>query len=252
VTVGAERKAALVTGGSGGIGFGLVRALVDSGYGVTVVARQKEKLAAAIVALDSKDAHGFAADLRNEEEIDAAVAFHREAFGRLDVLVNNAGVATAAPIGDMTAKSIDLTLNVNLRSVMLMTRSCSEMLLEAAPSSIFNIASLAGLLAPAGMAAYSASKAGLISFTDVIRNELGPRGVKATAICPAFVDTAMSGVVHGLVEREDLIPVSDVVDVVMTLLRLSPATVVPLVAMESPKGGFLGWTEHLAGDNSSP
>jgi NAD(P)-dependent dehydrogenase (short-subunit alcohol dehydrogenase family) len=241
--MGTEQKAALVTGGSGGIGLGLVRALLDSGYGVTAVARQKEKLANALIELDSKSAHGFAADLRNEDGIDAAVAFHREAFGRLDVLVNNAGVATAAPIGEMTAKAIDLTLNVNLRSILLMTGKCTEMLLDAAPSSIFNIASLAALQTPAGMAVYSASKAGLVAFTDVIRKELGPRGVKATAICPAFVDTAMSGVIHDLVEREDLIPVSDVVDVVMTLLRLSPATVVPLVAMESPKGGFLGWSD---------
>jgi NAD(P)-dependent dehydrogenase (short-subunit alcohol dehydrogenase family) len=248
--VEAEQKAALVSGGSGGIGYGIVRALLDLGYGVTVVARQEEKLTKAVADLDSMRAFGFAADLRNEEEIDAAVAFHRETFGRLDVLVNNAGVATAAPIGEMTAKSIDLTLNVNLRSIMLMTRTCSEMLLEAAPSSIFNIASLAGLQTPAGMAAYSASKAGLIAFTDVTRKELGARGVKATAICPAFVDTAMSGVVHDLVEHEDLIPVSDVVDIVVTLLRLSPSTVVPLVAMESPKGGFLGWTELLSGGSA--
>jgi NAD(P)-dependent dehydrogenase (short-subunit alcohol dehydrogenase family) len=249
--VATEQKAALVTGGSGGIGYGLVRAMLDSGYGVTVVARQEEKLANALLTLDSESAYGFAADLRHEEEIEAAVAFHRETFGRLDVLVNNAGVATAGPIGEMSTKLIDLTLNVNLRSVLLFTRACVGMLLEAAPSSIINIASLAALQTPAEMSAYSASKAGLVAFTEVIRNELGTRGVRATAICPAFVDTAMSGVVRNLVEPGDLIPVSDVVEIVMALLRLSPATVVPLVAMESPKGGFQGWSEHLGGESTS-
>jgi short-subunit dehydrogenase len=119
------------------------------------------------------------------------------------------------------------------------------MLLAAAPSHIFNIASLTALTPDAGMAAYAASKAGLVAFTDVLRAEVGKRGVKAAAICPGFVDTAMADAVREVVEPHELIPISDVVEVVLTLLRLSPASVVPTIAFEGASGGLQGWSEML-------
>lgn len=240
----ADRKAAFVSGGSSGIGLGLVRGLLDAGFGVTIVARREQKLMDAVEALNpTGPVRAFVADFRFEAEIEAAVAFHKEQFGRLDVLVNNAGFATAEPVDRMSTKSIDLALGVNLRAALICTRASIDMLLAAAPSHIFNVASLSALDAQAGMAAYSSSKAGLVAFTEVLRAEFGRRGVKATALCPAFVDTAMSDAVREVVEPHDLIPVSDIVEIVLAMLRLSPASVIPTIAFESAGGGLQGWSE---------
>jgi NAD(P)-dependent dehydrogenase (short-subunit alcohol dehydrogenase family) len=240
----AGRRAAFVTGGSSGIGLGLARGLLDSGYAVTIVARREQKLMDALEVLKTAGSvRAYVADFRSESEIEAAVAFHRKEFGRLDVLVNNAGVATAQPVDRMTTESIDLALDINLRAALICTRASIGMLLAAAPSHIFNIASLTALEPQAGMAAYASSKAGLVAFTDALRAEVGHRGVKAAAICPGFVDTAMADAVRGVVEPHELIPVSDVVEVVLTLLRLSPASVVPMVAFEGASGGLQGWSE---------
>jgi NAD(P)-dependent dehydrogenase (short-subunit alcohol dehydrogenase family) len=238
------QKAAFITGGSSGIGLGLAQGFLREGYAVTVVARRKEKLMTAAAGLEGLGpVHSHVADVRDEQEIEAAVAAHRARFGRLDVLVNNAGVAMGEPLERTTAKAIDLALSVNLRAALLCTRATIDMLVAAAPSHVFNVSSLAGLEGQAGMTAYSSSKAGLIGFTDALRAEFAGRGVKATAVCPAFVDTAMSDPVRATVPQSDLIPVEDIVGIVMALLRLSPACVIPTVALESAGGGLQGWSE---------
>jgi NAD(P)-dependent dehydrogenase (short-subunit alcohol dehydrogenase family) len=235
-------KSALITGGSSGIGLGLADALLRDGYGVTIVARRAAKLQDAARKLQSLGpVNAFAADLRDEHQIEAATASHESHFGGLDVLVNNAGVALGGPLEETMVKSIDLALAVNLRAALLCTRASVAMLVAAAPSHVFNIASLAGLHGHQGMTTYAASKAGLIAFTDSLRAEFAGRGVKASAICPGFVDTAMSDVVRAVVDESELIPVSDVVEVVTSLLRLSPACVVPTVALEPRAGGLQGW-----------
>jgi NAD(P)-dependent dehydrogenase (short-subunit alcohol dehydrogenase family) len=193
------------------------------------------------------------ADVREEDEIEAAVAAHRARFGRLDVLVNNAGVAMGEPLERTTAKAIDLALAVNLRAALLCTRATIDMLVAAAPSHVFNVSSLAGLEGQAGMTAYSSSKAGLIGFTEALRAEFAGRGVKATAVCPAFVDTAMSDPVRSTVAQSDLIPVEDIVGIMLAVLRLSPACVIPTVAFESAGGGLQGWSgvaERMAASRS--
>ena len=117
-------RAALVTGGSSGIGLAIARALGEDGYGVTVSSRRPEKLEAAAERLrgDGLDVHSFPANVINEEEVAGLVESHRERFGRLDVLVNNAGLGIGQPTGDIVTKHLDMQLGVNLRSAMRGTR----------------------------------------------------------------------------------------------------------------------------------
>lgn len=244
-------RSALVTGGSSGIGLGIARALLEDGYGVTIVARQEAKLMAAARDLEPfGDVHACVADFRSEDAIEAAVASHESRFGGLEVLVNNAGIAVGGPFERTRTKEIDLALGVNLRAAIVCTRAAISMLVAAAPSQIINVSSLTGLEPKPGLAAYGASKAGLIAFTDVMRAEFASRGVKATALCPGFVDTAMSDVVRPFVNAADLIRVSDVVEIVRTLLRLSPGCVIPTVALEGPDR-LEPWTRASEGHAAS-
>jgi NAD(P)-dependent dehydrogenase (short-subunit alcohol dehydrogenase family) len=237
-------RAAFISGGSSGIGLVLAGALLDLGYEVTISARRPAKLEGAAAGLASRgNVHAVAADVRDEEQIEAAIASHANEFGRLDVLVNNAGAGFAAPLGETDAKRIDLMLAVNLRSAILCTRAAAPMLIEAAPSHVFNISSYAGVSGQAQMTAYSAAKAGLNGFTEAAQAELGPQGVGVTSICPAFVDTAMAEGVRSVVERDDLITTEDVATVIVSLLSLSPACHVPSVVMKPLVGGLQGWSD---------
>lgn len=237
------RRAAFVSGGSSGIGFGLARALLGEGYAVTISARRPEPLEAAAseLAASGGEVHHVAANFASADEVEAAVASHRDRFGCLDVLVNNAGVGLAEPVGKLTVKAVDLQFAVNLRSYLLCTNAAMELLRASSGAHVLNVSSIAGTAGQAGLAAYSASKAGVIGFTQALQGELGPHGIKATALCPAFVDTPMAGWVADEIGSDRLIRVSDVVEVALLLLRLSPACNVPTVVLEPPAGGLAGW-----------
>src|SRR5215218_2543634 len=126
-------RAALVTGASSGIGLAIARALGEDEYDVTVSARRPEKLEAAVAGLraDGLDVHSVAANVANEEELVGLVGSHRERFGRLDVLVNNAGVGIGQTVGDLVTKHIDMQLAVNLRAAIIATREATPLLREA-------------------------------------------------------------------------------------------------------------------------
>jgi NAD(P)-dependent dehydrogenase (short-subunit alcohol dehydrogenase family) len=232
-------RAAFVSGGSSGIGYGIAEALLDDGYAVTVTGRRADKLAAATGRLaEHGTVRGVAADFADAEAIEAAVASHAERFGRLDVLVNNAGVGAAEPVAAMTPKTIDLQLQVNLRAYLVCTAAAVELLRASTPAHIVNISSVSGVRGVGGMGAYSASKAGVVGFTQALSEELGPEGIKTSVICPSFVDTPMVGWISDELGSETLIQVSDVVAVVRTLISLSPACNIPQVVLEPPAGGL--------------
>ncbi len=226
-------RAALVTGASSGIGLALARMLAEEGHGVTMVARRAEKLEAAADALraDGLDVHPVAASLAEEAEIERVVAAHRERYGRLDVLVNNAGVGVGAPIDDYPTRHIDLQLEVNLRSVVIFYRACLP-LLRAAGSAhgnalVVNSASIAGKRGQPWLSVYSATKAGIVAFSQAMNRELATAGIKSCALCPAFVDTAMTDFVKDHIDPADMIQPTDIAELVRALLRLSPAAIVP-------------------------
>jgi short-subunit dehydrogenase len=219
-------KSALVTGGSSGIGLALARMLRGDGYEVTIVARQVEKLAAAAEEIGAK---GVAANLALEEECIRAVAAHRERWDGMDILVNSAGLGIGGSFADQDTKRIDLQLDVNLRATLLVTREALP-LLRASQGTIITLASIAGTIPVPGLAVYGATKAALISFTNSLNREEADNGVRATAICPAFVATQMTDWTG--IPGEEMIQLDDVVALARALLQLSPRARVPEIVIE--------------------
>ena len=222
-------KSALVTGGSSGIGLAIARALRGEGYNLTLAARKVERLEAAGVELEAAT---MPVDVRDEDACRALVEAHVGRFGGLDVLVNSAGVGIAGTIGDLTTKAWNLQQDVNLRGTFLMTREALPHL-RAARGYVLNLASIAGTVATPGLAAYGASKAAVIAFTRSLIREEADNGVRATALCPGFVDTPMAAWT-GLA-GEEMIQPGECAELALALLRLSPAARVPVVVVE--RGG---------------
>ncbi|CAN5210638.1 MAG: SDR family oxidoreductase [Actinobacteria bacterium] len=219
-------KSALITGGSSGIGFALARMLRDEGYGLTLVARRPEKLAAAAAELD---AEAFAANLSDEDGCVRAVAAHAKRWEGMDVLVNSAGLGIGGSFGNLSTKKIDLQLDVNLRGTLIVTREALPLLRESR-GSIVTLASIGGTIPVPGLAIYGATKAALISWTNSLNREEAEHGVRATALCPAFVATPMTDWT-GLPDDEMIQP-EDVVELARTVLRLSPRARVPQIVVE--------------------
>jgi NAD(P)-dependent dehydrogenase (short-subunit alcohol dehydrogenase family) len=233
-------RAALVTGGSGGLGLAIATVLAEEGHALTLCSRRADKLAAAAEGLRARghEVQDVAADVGDEEQVRRVAAAHRERFGRLDVLVNNAGVGAGAAIGDVVAKRIDLQLDVNLRAVVLFYRECLDMLRVAADEHhnalVVNMSSISGMRGQPWLSVYSATKAGVIAFTQAMNKELGASGIKSTALCPAFVDTDMTAFARETVPQESMIRVEDVAGAVRWLLHTSPACVVPQIPIVRP------------------
>jgi NAD(P)-dependent dehydrogenase (short-subunit alcohol dehydrogenase family) len=218
--------AALVTGGSSGIGFAIARMLCDEGYDVTIASRRQERVDA---AADELGAFGVVANVAEEADCVRLVEAHRERFGRLDVLVNSAGIGIAGAIKELQTKHLDLQLGINLRGLALVTREAVPLLCEAR-GLIVNLASIAGTLPTPGLAIYGATKAAVIALTKSLNYELEEDGVRSTAICPGFVDTPMASWT-GL-EAADMIRAEDCAEMVRMLLRLGPAARIPEIVVE--------------------
>ena len=221
-----SERAALITGGSSGIGLAIGRMLRDEGYDLTLASRRAEKVQA---AADELGAVAVAADVGVADECDRLVAEHRERFGRLDVLVNSAGVGIAGTIEQLPAKHFDLQVGVNLRGLFLVTQAAVPLLRES-HGLVVNLASIAGTLPTPGLATYGATKAAVISLTKSLNEELDGDGVRAIAICPGFVDTPMAEW-SGLAGDEMIRP-EDCAEVVRMCLRLSPRARIPQVVIE--------------------
>jgi NAD(P)-dependent dehydrogenase (short-subunit alcohol dehydrogenase family) len=219
-------KAALVTGGSSGIGLAIARMLRDEGLGLTLAARTGETVEAAATELDALPVR---ADIADESDCRRIVAEHRRRYGQLDVLVNSAGVGIAGPIDELETKYVDLQLNVNLRGLMLVTAAALPLLREAR-GLIVNIASIAGTTPSPRLPVYGATKAAVIQFTNTLNRAEEGHGVRATALSPGFVDTPMTA--WAPVPRERMIRPEDCAEIVRTLLRVSPYARIPHVVIE--------------------
>src|SRR5579864_1482655 len=219
-------RAALITGGSSGIGLAIARMLRDEGYELTLASRRPEKVQAAAEELG---AVAVAADVGDAADCKRLVAEHRERFGRLDVLVNSAGVGIAGVVEDLPAKHFDLQVGVNLRGLFLVTQAAIPLLRESR-GWIVNLASIAGTLPTPGLATYGATKAAVISLTSSLNRELDADGVRAIAICPEFVDTPMAQ--WSGIDPAEMIRPEDCAAVVRMALQLSPHARVPQVVIE--------------------
>ena len=233
-------RAALVTGGSSGIGLAIARALGEDGYGVTISARRPEKLEAAAEGLRESgvDVHSVPAQMTEEDDVVAMVASHRERFGRLDVLVNNAGVGIGEPMDSLTTKKVDIQVGANLRGLILTTREALPLLREAGgehgKALIVNMASIAGKSGQGWLSVYSATKAGVVGFSQATQKENDGQGIQVTAFCPGFVDTPMTEFVREAVKQEEMIRPEDIGEAVRFLLRTSRACLVPEIVFQRP------------------
>ncbi len=235
-----SQRTALVTGASSGIGLAICRALGEDGYAITASARRPQKLEEAVRGLVEAgiDATAVAANVTSEDEVKALVAAHEERHGRLDVLVNNAGIGIGGPIAEQETKKIDLQIDVNLRSYVIAMREALPMLkaagAEHGKALIVNTASIAGKAGQGWVAVYSATKAGVIGLSQAAQMEVVQDGIQVTALCPAFVDTPMTEWVQGQVKPEDMIQPEDLAETVRLLLRTSRNCLIPEVVFARP------------------
>ena len=217
---------ALVTGGSSGIGLAIAQMLAEEGYALTLAGRRLDRLEAAREGLNATIVQ---ADVSSEDDCLRLVTEHLEHHGGVDVLVNSAGVGIAGTSGDTTTKAWDLQQAVNLRGAFLVTRAALPEL-RLTKVLVVNLASIAGTVPTPGLAAYGATKAALIALTRTLAREEADNGVRATALCPGFVDTPMAAWTG--IPADEMISPADCAEIVRALIRLSPAARVPVVVLE--------------------
>jgi NAD(P)-dependent dehydrogenase (short-subunit alcohol dehydrogenase family) len=233
-------RAAIVTGGSRGIGLAIAEALGELGYGLTIAARRPEPLERTAEELRGKgfEVEHAAANVADEEGIRSVVDRHRERYGRLDVLVNNAGVGVGAAVADQQTKYVDLQVDVNLRAMILFYRECTAMLRAAGAEHrnalVVNMSSLSGKSGQPWLSVYSSTKAAVVAYTQAMNKELNSDGVKSVALCPGFVDTDMSDFIKESVGAAEMMRPEDIAEAVRFILRLSPNCVVPEIIFQRP------------------
>lgn len=188
-----SQKIAIVTGAARGIGLATTRLFVEEGWHVAMIDRDGEALADALTSLDN--VHGIDCDVSNPQSVDGMVAETLRRFGRVDALVNNAGVADFGPIEDTTFDRWRTVMATNLDGPFLCVQAATEAL-KATRGAIVNIASISGLRASTLRVAYGTSKAGVIQLTLQQAVELGEFGIRANCVCPGPVRTKLAMAVH--------------------------------------------------------
>jgi 3-oxoacyl-[acyl-carrier protein] reductase len=191
---GVTGRVALVTGASQGIGRACALALAEGGALVALAARNEEKLAAVAREIEAKggQAAGFRMDVGNEAEVKAAVKAVIERFGKVEILINNAGITKDTLIMRMKREDWDSVIQTNLSGAFFTTQAVIGSMLKPRWGRIINITSVFGQTGQAGQANYSASKAGLIGFTMAMAREVASRGITVNAVAPGYIDTAMT------------------------------------------------------------
>ena len=184
-------KVVLVTGASAGIGRACALALAQEGADVVVTARREERLAALVAAIEAAGRRAVAVvgDAREEKTAVAAVAAARDRFGRLDILINNAGAGIYKDLVDTSAEEYDHLFDTNVRSSFLFTRHAVPLMIAQKSGTILMISSMAGKYGFAGEAVYCATKFAQVGLVQSLDKELRPHGIKVGAICPGGVKT---------------------------------------------------------------
>ncbi len=190
-----ENKTALVTGASRGIGRAIAMKFAEQGADVAFTflssVEKGNALVAELEAFGVK-AKGYRSDASDFQAADQLITDVVADFGKLDVLVNNAGVTRDALLMRMSEEQWDTVMNVNLKSVFNLTKAAIKTMMRAKSGSIINITSVVGIMGNAGQANYSASKAGIIGFSKSVALELGSRNIRSNAVAPGFIETEMT------------------------------------------------------------
>jgi len=190
-----ENKTALITGGARGIGRAIALKFASEGANIAIsdlrLDENTEALEKELSAFGVK-AKAFASDASSFNDADKLIDDVMAEFGRIDVLVNNAGITRDNLLMRMTEDDWDLVIKVNLKSIFNLTKAVQKVMLKQRSGSIVNMSSVVGVEGNAGQSNYSASKAGLIGFTKSVAQELGSRSIRCNAIAPGFIETEMT------------------------------------------------------------
>ena len=189
-------QAAIITGGSRGIGFAIASALAEVGANIAIVDYCAEEVSGAAAAEIAEkygvDAKAYRCDVSSFEDTEAVVKQIAADFGRIDILVNNAGITADGLLAQMKEESFNRVIDINLGGAFNMTRHVTRTMMRQRYGRIVNLASVAGLTGNAGQVNYASSKAGVIGLTKSVAKELATRGITANAIAPGFVATDMT------------------------------------------------------------
>jgi len=223
---------AVVTGGSRGIGYGIATALAKLGAHVVITARNAERLAAAALELSTHgpDCEGMACDITRWSAVEALAAHVRQKYGRVDVLVNNAGIGgSACLLQDLAPEKWDDIFDTNVRAVFYMVRAFVPMMVASGSGHIINISSLAGKNPLPRGAAYSASKWALNGLSYSLAEELRAQNIRVSIVCPGSVDTEFSP--HTGKSPDRMLRPEDVAHVVAMLVTQRPQSFVSEVLL---------------------
>jgi NAD(P)-dependent dehydrogenase (short-subunit alcohol dehydrogenase family) len=233
-------RSAIVTGSSRGIGRAIADALAQDGYSLTITGRRPDGVEQAVSELQDAgaDVHGIALNHSDPDAPAEIVRRHAERFGRLDLLVNNAGVGIGAAADEHQTKFIDLQLGVNIRAIVLFYREAIPLLKASAEqtgqSHVINLSSISGKSGQPWLSVYSATKAAVIGYTEAMSQELASSHIKSTALCPGFVDTDMSEFVKDQLPADQMIRPQDIAEGVRFVLRLSTGCTIPEIVFMRP------------------
>ncbi len=186
-----QDKVCIVTGAAQGIGLATALKFAREGAIVAVCDRRADAVDAAVAlcrAIGAR-AEGYLVDVTDRAAVDAMVAQVREAFGRIDVLVNNAGITKDARLQKMSLEQFDAVIDVNLRGVFHASQAVADVMVGQGSGAILNASSVVGIYGNYGQTNYAASKFGVIGFTKTWSRELGPKGVRVNAVAPGFIET---------------------------------------------------------------
>jgi 3-oxoacyl-[acyl-carrier protein] reductase len=191
---GVAGHVALVTGASQGIGRACALALAESGAQLALCARNEEKLAGVVKEAESKGAQAaaFRMDVSDEDSVKTAVKSAIERFGKVDILINNAGITKDTLLMRMKRADWDSVIQTNLTGAFLCTQAVISSMLKQRWGRIINITSVFGQMGQVGQANYAASKAGLIGFTMAMAREVASRNITVNAVAPGYIETAMT------------------------------------------------------------
>jgi len=195
-----EGKSAIITGGGSGIGLACAKLFSNEGAKVAIIGRRKNRL-----ELAAKETEGqvlpVVGDLTNDNDLDNLVSKTLNAFGKIDIVVNNGGIFTGSPIHETNDKDWDAIMNTNIRSAFQLTKKVLPHMMERKTGVFIHISSIAGLIAIPGVAAYNVSKGALLQFNRSIAMEYGSLGIRSNAVCPGLVKTEMT---EDLMKDEEL------------------------------------------------
>ena len=216
-------RACLITGGSSGIGLAIARRFAEDGASVCIASRSRERLDDAAAALGGVGS--VAADVSTASGAAAAADYALERLGRIDVLVNAAGAAYFTPLHETTEDLWDATIDGNLKSVFLMCKAVTPLMLEAGRGDIVNIASIAGHQGFDASTAYCASKHGVIGFSKALAMEVRRQGLRVITVTPGAVDTPLWDAAGADFDRSRMLTPGDVAEAVYGALTFSASAV---------------------------